>query len=173
VAVVQRYHDTVSHWEIWNEPNLPLFWGKSDINAQAYTELLKGAYTAIRGVQPDSTVLAAGLSRSLQDGAPPIFVNAMYAAGVKGYFDAAAMHPYVFPAGDLATNPENGWSDVARVHQVMADHGDGDKKIWMTELGAPTSAPTAEGVSQQEQARQITEVLAAAAATGYSGPAFI
>ena len=54
----------------------------------------------------------------------------------------------------------------------MAAHGDGEKKIWLTELGAPTSdAP--EGVSQQEQAKQITDVLAAAAATGFSGPAFV
>ena len=36
----------------------------------------------------------------------------------------------------------------------------------MTEFGAPTSAPSADGVSQQEQAKQITDVLAGAAATG-------
>jgi hypothetical protein len=105
VAVVQRYHGKVSHWEIWNEPNLPLFWGKSDINAAAYTELLKGAYTAIKGVQPDGTVIAAGLSRSLEDGAPPIFLNAMYTASVTGYFDAAAMHPMSFPAATWPLTP--------------------------------------------------------------------
>jgi hypothetical protein len=55
----------------------------------------------------------------------------------------------------------------------MTVHGDGDKKIWMTEFGAPTSAPTAEGVSQEEQAKQILDVLAGVAATGWSGPAFI
>jgi hypothetical protein len=55
----------------------------------------------------------------------------------------------------------------------MVDKGDGAKKIWMTELGAPTSAPSAAGVSQGEQAREITDVLWKAAESGFSGPAFI
>jgi polysaccharide biosynthesis protein PslG len=170
--VAQRYGDRVSNWEIWNEPNLPLFFGFTDNRPERYTELLKVAYPAIKAVQPNSTVIAGGLSPAFEPDAPPPFVNAMYAAGAKGSFDAMAMHPYVFPGG-LAADSQNGWSDVERVHQLMIDNGDGAKKIWMTELGAPTSAPTAEGVSQEEQARQITDVLRQAAQSGYSGPAFI
>jgi hypothetical protein len=41
----------------------------------------------------------------------------------------------------------------------MIDNQDDAKKIWMTEIGAPTSAPHAAGVSQVEQAREITDVL--------------
>ncbi len=171
-AVVRRYADRVSHWELWNEPNLPLFSGFTISNGARYTELLKAAYPAIKAVQPNSTVVAAGLSRLLGDDSPPAFLAQMYAAGAKGYFDAAAAHPYVFPAG-LAGDTDNGWSDVGRMRDVMVANGDGGKKIWMTELGAPTSDPSAQGVSQQEQTKQITDVLAAAAATGYSGPAFI
>jgi polysaccharide biosynthesis protein PslG len=51
----------------------------------------------------------------------------------------------------------------------LADNGDGEKKIWMTEMGAPTSAPTAEGVSQQQQAQQILDWLRKAAATVLAG----
>ena len=64
-------------------------------------------------------------------------------------------------------------SDVERVRQIMIDNQDGAKKIWMTEIGAPTSAPQAAGVSQLEQAREITDVLWKASQSGYSGPAFI
>jgi hypothetical protein len=170
--VVQRYGNRVSNWEIWNEPNLPLFFGFSDNRPERYTEVLKVAYPAIKAVQPNSTVIAGGLSPAFEPDAPPIFVNAMYAAGAKGSFDAMAMHPYVFPGG-LAVDSQNGWADVERVHQIMIANGDGAKKIWMTELGAPTSDPSAEGVSQDEQARQITDVLWKAAQSGYSGPAFI
>lgn len=170
--VVQRYGDRVSDWELWNEPNLPLFFGFVDNRPQRYTELLKAAYPAIKAVQPNSTVIAAGLSPAFEPDAPPIFVNVMYDLGAKGYFDAMAMHPYVFPTG-LAADPLRGWADVEVVRQIMVDHGDGDKKIWMTELGASTADPAAEGVSQEEQARQITDVLWKAAQSGYSGPAFI
>lgn len=133
---------------------------------------MKAAYPAIKNVQPNSTVIAAGLSPLEGSESPPAFLATMYDSGAKGYFDAVAMHPYVFPNG-LAADPLNGWSDVTRMRDVMVAHGDSDKKIWMTELGAPTSASSAEGVSEAEQARQITDVLAAAARLDYSGPAFI
>jgi GH35 family endo-1,4-beta-xylanase len=170
--VVQRYRDRIADWEIWNEPNVPLFFGQVPDRAARYTELLKVTYPAIKASQPDSTVIAAGLSRAWAPDDPPAFVNSMYELGVKGSFDAMAMHPYVYPNG-LATDDHNGWSDVEKVHRLMVDNGDGGKKIWMTELGAPTSAPSAAGVSQAEQARQITDILWKSAESGFSGPAFI
>ncbi|MFD1811315.1 hypothetical protein [Rhodococcus gannanensis] len=179
-AFVARYPD-VTHHEIWNEPNLPIFWGQWP-NPGQYTALLKGAYTAIKAVQSDSTVVAAGLSP--QAGAVD-FVTRMYEAGAKGYFDAAAMHPYVFPSG-IAVTP-NGWTETEQIRSVMVANGDGAKQIWLTEMGAPTTpesaAPAASSgsagfgatdmVSQEQQAAQIVDVLGAAAASGYCGPAFV
>lgn len=171
-TVAMRYHDRIADWEIWNEPNLPLFFGFAGSPATVYAQLLATTYPAIKAVQPNSTVIAAGLSRAVGVDAPPNFLNGMYASGAKDHFDAIAMHPYVFPGG-IGADPSNGWSDLARVHDVMTLNGDGDKKVWMTEFGAPTSAPSAEGVSQEEQARQILDVLAGVASAGWSGPAFI
>lgn len=196
--VAQRYSQ-VSHYEIWNEPNLSLFWGGS-VNPARYTEMLKGAYTAIKAVRPgsSSTVLAAGLS-PWSGGVD--FVTKMYAAGAKGYFDAAAYHPYVFPRG-IGSTP-NGWTETEQIHALMTTNGDGGKKIWLTELGSPSTptggtaasgsssgslgslfgsagaggnAPTGGAgdiVTDQQQLEQVTSVLAAAAATSWSGPAFI
>jgi polysaccharide biosynthesis protein PslG len=170
-TVASRYGNQVSDWQLWNEPNYPMFFGNSSNNAARYTQLVKAAYPAIKTVQPTSTVVLAGFSPTSDDESPPAFLEDMYAAGAQGFFDAAAAHPYVFPGG-LGSQGELGWSEVGKLHGIMAAHGDGGKKIWLTELGAPTSdAP--EGVSQQEQAKQITDVLAAAAATSFSGPAFV
>lgn len=171
-AVVKRYRDRVSDWEIWNEPNLPLFFGYAERRPEQYVALLRAAYPAVKALQPNSTVVAAGLSPADGVDAPPNFLNDMYIAGAKGFFDATAMHPYVFPDG-IAADPQRGWADIAGMHDVMTIYGDGDKLIWMTELGAPTSSPSARGVSQEEQAQQIVDVLEGVAATGFSGPAFI
>ena len=167
--VARRY--SMAAYEIWNEPNLPLFFGFANNKAARYTELLKASYPSIKGVQPGATVVAAGLSRLPGDDSPPNFLAQMYANGAQGSFDAAAAHPYVTPTG-LAADPENGWSDVGRMHDVMSANGDGGKKIWMTEMGAPTGT-SPDSVSPEVQAQQILDVMAAAAATGYSGPAFI
>jgi polysaccharide biosynthesis protein PslG len=169
--VAKRYGNRIAAYEIWNEPNLPLFFGFVDRKAERYTEILKAAYPAIKSVAPGATVVAAGMSPLPGDDAPPAFYAQMYAAGAGGSFDAGAAHPYVFPGG-IGADPLNSWSDVARVHDVMVANGDGAKKIWMTELGAPNGT-SPDSVSPEVQAQQITDVLAASAATGYSGPAFI
>lgn len=174
--VARRYGDRISDWEIWNEPNLPIFFGLVMDNVAArYTEILKATYPAIKSVQPGATVLAAGLSPSPGTAKPPQFLQQMYDAGAGGFFDAAAAHPYVPTDGINGSGADswagNGWDDVPAMHDVMAANGDGGKKIWLTELGGTTDV--AGGISQQEQAKQIVDVLAAAAATGYCGPAFI
>ncbi|KNA93352.1 cellulase family glycosylhydrolase [Gordonia sp. w5E2] len=183
-AFIKRYPDVTRH-EIWNEPNLPAFWGLYPANPTEYTALLKASYTAIKAVQPSSTVVAAGMS----PGAGAVdFVTKMYAAGAKNYFNATAMHAYVFPKG-INSKP-NGWSETQQVRSVMTSNGDAGKKIWLTEMGAPTrpAAGTSgssdfglgslgfgatDMVTQQEQATQIVDVLRAAGQSGYCGPAFL
>lgn len=151
--VVRRY--SMAAYEIWNEPNLPLLFGSANNKAARYTELLKAAYPSIKGVQPGATGVAAGLSRLPGDDSPPNFLAQMY--GAQGSFDAAAAHPYVTPTG-LAADPEDGWSDVGRMHDVMSANGDGGKKIWMTDMGAPTGT-SPDSVSPEVQAQEILDVM--------------
>lgn len=54
----------------------------------------------------------------------------------------------------------------------MIARGDGAKKIWFTELGAPTGT-AADAVSEWEQAKQITDVMGFAVSAGFVGPTFI
>lgn len=183
-ALINRYPDVTRH-EVWNEPNLQAFWGMYKPNAAEYTALLKASYTAIKAAQPSSTVVAGGLS---PDAGAANFVKGMYAAGAKNYFDAAAMHPYVFPRGVDST--PNGWSELTDIRAVMVANGDSGATIWLTEMGAATINPTGDTgsssgslgsigfgadqmVTQQEQAAEIVDVLRAAARSGYCGPAFI
>lgn len=59
---VSRYRNTVTDWEIWNEPNLPgvsCFWHDSPEN---FVRLLKSAYRTIKRIQPASNVLGSGYS---------------------------------------------------------------------------------------------------------------
>ncbi len=181
--LVQRYGDTVSNWQIWNEPNLPPFFGMQDDRARKYTAMLKATYTAIKAVQPDSTVITAGIAIDVGTESPVGFLQQMYAAGAAGYFDAYAMHPYTGPGG-IASDPYNAWSDVARVHDLMTANGDGTKKIWLTEIGgatdcqlcsafAPILGPLSVTTSQQDQTAHILEIFSAAAQTDYIGPVFI
>src|SRR5205085_4468368 len=102
----------------------------------AYTRVLKAAYPAIKGADPQATVLTGGTGPAANDGtqiAPLDFLNAVYANGGAGYFDAVSHHPYTFPAaypGDPL--PWSPWyymyGTSPSMRSLMIAHGDGEKK---------------------------------------------
>ncbi|HWC57675.1 MAG TPA: beta-xylosidase [Candidatus Paceibacterota bacterium] len=142
-TVVTRYKDSISTWEIWNEENIPGFWYPS-ANVQQYSTLLKQAYTAIKSVEPQSTVLSGGLAAAADSGgsiSPVTFVNGLYSAGTRSSFDALALHPYSYPVSVNYVASWNSWQQMYQVRQIMESNGDTAKKIWVTEYGAPTGGP--------------------------------
>lgn len=169
-----RYAGSISTWEVWNEPNLPLFFSPGP-DVGLYGRVLRAAYGAIHAAKPGARVLTAGLSIANDTPttiAPATFISKLYAQGLKGSFDGVALHPYTFPY--TAQNDPNGnWADLSEVRSVMVKNGDADKKIWITEFGAPTGiAPDA--VSDQQQAIILREAITSARALSYvGGPFFV
>jgi hypothetical protein len=141
-AAAAAHFPQVTHWEIWNEPNLIRFWSPSP-NSTDYVITLNAAYAAIKAVAPHDVVVAGALSRARDipgiQIAPTTFVTSMYANGAQ--FDILSLHPYTYPFSPDTANSGNGWPDVATVRATMVANGDSAKKIWITELGAPTCGP--------------------------------
>jgi PKD repeat protein len=79
----------------------------------------------------------------------------MYNNGGGSGFDAVSIHPYAFggPGGKGTSGEGIDYSDLDQVRQVMVDHGDVDKKIWITEYGWNTNDET-------RRADDLAEVLA-------------
>ncbi|HSX17382.1 MAG TPA: cellulase family glycosylhydrolase [Patescibacteria group bacterium] len=146
-AAARRYKDSNVHcWEIWNEPNNPDFWQPA-ANPGEYTTLLKQAYAAVRAQDSYAYVITGGLSPQATTStsySPKAFLNGVYTAGGKGYFDAVGDHPYTFPLSPKSTD-DHAWVQMASaqssLRQIMIANGDTNKKIWITEFGAPTGGP--------------------------------
>ena len=95
-ALVGRYGPTgsanagrpIRSWQVWNEPDIPRYWeGKPW--PSTYVALLRAARGSIKAADPGAQVVAAGLTnRSWED------LGELYAAGGRGLFDAAAIHPF-------------------------------------------------------------------------------
>jgi hypothetical protein len=169
---VDRYRPLgVRTWEIWNEPNLAFYWEPAPDPAE-YAALLVAAYDAIKAADPDATVLTGGLARAVDepDGAavaPVTFLEGVYAAGAADHFDAVAHHPYSFPALPLQEDGANAFADdTPRLHEVMDEHGDRDKQVWGTEMGAPTSGD----LSARFVAEYVTEAYEAWRDWSFTGP---
>jgi endo-1,4-beta-mannosidase len=173
-AVAERYAGKVSAYEIWNEPNAVTFWYPAPDPA-AYTELLQAAYPAIKAADPDATVIGGvvGWVTDYQNLAisPARYVQGMYDAGAQGYFDALSYHPYHYQVAFSQGRPYGPAAPINQldlIHQAMVANGDGDKLIWATEYGQPTS----EG-GEAKQAQFISNFLNTWSSFDYTGPSFI
>jgi hypothetical protein len=126
--VVSRYKDKVRHWEIWNEPDSLTYWSQQD-GLKSYCELLRDAYRELKRIDPGCNVLNGGFANSL------VSVNKLYDNGAKDYFDILNIHIFESPllpgtAKRVAAYPK-------AIYKMMARNGDGNKKLWITEIGCP------------------------------------
>jgi polysaccharide biosynthesis protein PslG len=172
-----RYAGRVSAWEIWNEPNNPVF-AKPRPDVAAYAAMIDAAATHIRNRAPGAQIISAGLAPAEDDGtsiAPSTFLDQLYRVGDKSAWDAVGIHPYTFPA--LPDAPDTGdWNTFQRIdliRKVMSDNGDSGKKVWVTEFGAPTGGPADESVSDDAQADAIRQGIQRVRGASYFGPIFI
>jgi len=174
-------------WELWNEPNSTGFFAGAP-DAARYAAMLRAAYPAIKAAQPSDVVVTGGLNGNDTD-----FVAALYANGAQGAFDAIGVHT---DTACLLDHPDRYYRDTAgriarftftgyrEIHQLMADHGDGAKPIWMTEIGwntqstKPRSCNVGDsagkkrlGVSRKQQARFLRAAYRCIANDPYIGVA--
>lgn len=142
-AVVKRYKGRVHYYQIWNEPNLASEWGGYPPNPAAYTRLLRIAYTRAKEVDPSVVILSAALAPTVQNDhtAMPdtVFLQKMYDAGARPYFDVMSTNAYGLRDGpdDWRLNQTNdvNFSRPILLRQIMVRNGDASKPIWASEIG--------------------------------------
>ena len=173
-ALVKRYASQgVIDYEFWNEPGNPEFWHDTiqnpRPNPEHYTHLLKIAYTAAHNAYNDVNVMAGGMTVGNSNSStgyigPMEFLERMYRSGAKGYFDGVSHHPYGIYARAFR---DNGWANMIgdvvapgrgekTLYQIMSENGDGNKKIWPSEVGLDAAYP---GVDETKQANVIGQIL--------------
>jgi hypothetical protein len=143
------YHPITS-WQIWNEPNLPVYWADGP-NPAAYAQLLRAAADGIHSVDPQADIVTAGLpySADRRTMSPEKFLRGMYAAGARGSFTTLAVHPYSDTVKRMVVA-------LARMRRVLARNGDRAVQIWVTEVGWASGGPRSVfTVSPKRQAQLI------------------
>lgn len=168
-TVVERYRGRVPAYIIWNEPNLALEWSGLPPDPAAYVELLRVGYRAVKETDPDAVVVSAGLAptntqndEALDD---RLFLEAMYRHGAAEYFDVLGAHPYGFghpPDDPRGAHDGLNMARLADLREIMVAHGDGDKPVWITEMGWTIrgNAHSAwQEVTPQQQADYLVDAL--------------
>ncbi|HEY7619522.1 MAG TPA: hypothetical protein VH834_07100 [Solirubrobacteraceae bacterium] len=112
----------VRAWEIWNEPNLGLYWTQQPF-MRGYARLLNTTYAAIKRADPGATVVMAGMANFSWRDLSRLFRK----GGRKLRFDVAAAHPF-------SGRPSNAVKIVELNREVLDRNGARTKPIWLTEL---------------------------------------
>ncbi|MBV9748458.1 MAG: beta-galactosidase [Acetobacteraceae bacterium] len=154
-------------YELWNEPwNAPC-----DRDPAVYARLVVAAVNAGRDTSSAVRFLIDGDTfYTTLGGQRADWIAGMYAAvpSLGKYFDALSIHPYggdptvQTPGGD--TDNEPGYL-VERAHVELVAHGDGDKPLWVTEIGWSTCSGASACVTEAQQASYLAEFLHAAVTT--------
>lgn len=159
-----RLQGRVAAWELWNEPDDGVHY-KGGPEPDRYAAMLRAAYPAIKAADPAATVVTGGMV-----GNNYRFLEALYANGAKGSFDAVGVHT---DTACITSPPEEQYREAdgrigrfsftgyREVRQSMLANGE-DKPIWLTEMGWSTTpaqcdsgaraGTKAGGVSQAQQA---------------------
>jgi hypothetical protein len=155
--LAERYGRQAGAIEVWNEPdqsNQLYFAGPH--KATRYAAILRAAYPAIKEASPQTTVLGGSIV-----GANGLFLRALYAAGIKGYYDALAVHFYTLTIASLRA-----------IHEVQLANGD-HTQLWLDEFGWSSCWPRHKIEQQQAcvtpavQAQNITSVFGQLSHTDY------
>jgi polysaccharide biosynthesis protein PslG len=144
-------------WQLWNEPNSPLFW-KPAPDPAGYLSLLRGFDRAVRGTDAAARIMLGGLFPTPRGGIDmPAFLKTLYRGGAKDLFDSVALHPY-------AASPRQALADVTEARQLLDGLGDPGARLWITEVGwASAGQPSGLTVSPERQANYLRQTFELAA----------
>jgi hypothetical protein len=148
----------ITAYQIWNEPSLRIYWcGRP--NARRYVAMLRAASRAIKGVDRRARIVTAGIPSSRLRSAVPAhrYINAMYRAGARRWFDSLGINPYPRGARQLRRT-------LAATRALMNRHRDRRGRLWITEIGWGDRGPKHRlVVGAAGQARRIRQAFAAIA----------
>lgn len=153
-------------WQIWNEPNFKYF--VAEPNPTEYGKLVKISHAALKSVDRGAQIILAGLfsrpkgaraksgeHKSLNWYASD-FVERMYAtnAGIKSRFNGVSLHPYAYFSHELP-------GLVEEMRDVLVEHRDSRKGLWITELGWSSGRPTRSNLFAKGPAGQAKQLSTA------------
>ncbi len=140
-AVATRYRGRITHYQVWNEPNIYPEWGNNPIDPAGYAEMLCRAYAVLKAVDPDIVVISGAIAPTIaldgsRDLSDLVFLQALYDHGGGDCFDVLSAQGYGLRSGPSdrrlrATSVNIGRHSYYR--DIMVRNGDAHKPIWLSE----------------------------------------
>lgn len=157
-AIAARYPD-VKYFEVYNEPNLDMFWTPYETSHMDYSALLKITSGEIKKVNPDAVIV--GGADTQETGT---YIGRLYTErNVYPYLDAASFHPYYFLNGERV---DDGYDKKLKYYTNRSLVAGGFKEQIITEVGWSTLNHATAGSDEDKQATELLKQYVVADAEG-------
>jgi hypothetical protein len=150
-TVATRYKGRIEAYEVWNEPNLTMYWTGS---VKQLVDMSREAFRIIKSVDPDALVVLPACT----SGNGPQFLDDFLKQGGGQYGDVIGYHFYVSGAPEAIIDMASRVKDILRANHV-------DKPVWNTESGWHDPSPFP---SDELGAAYVSRALILAWAAGVS-----
>jgi hypothetical protein len=128
-ALSCHFKGRVTHWEIWNEPDITAFWQPAKPDPREYLRLIQLTGAIIRAEIPDAKIGACS------SGIVSTYVTALIKAGVGKEIDFFCVHAYrILLEKDYP-------SEIAALRRLFDAHGGAQVKLWQGESGFASHFP--------------------------------
>jgi hypothetical protein len=149
---VSRYKDAITHWGMWNEPDVPGFFSGS--RQQYVQDVLRVGAKAVRDADPSGLVLGPELAQLQSDRWEAWLLGVLTQAG--DVIDIVTHHDYTGNGTSVlkALGVEGAPQRIRTARGIMRLTGTSNKPLWLTETGWRTDQ-----VTQTQQADYYVQLL--------------
>ncbi len=128
-ALTEHFKDRITHFEIWNEPDIEHFWYPEKPDGKQYAKLVKDTAKVIRSVMPEAKIGAV-----VSNPYCTAFMKDLFSELENGEIQFFCQHIYT-------TVPEYKYSkQIKLIQKLIADCGLESVEIWQGEGGYPSWA---------------------------------
>lgn len=134
--LARHYRGRVSHFELWNEPNVMPFWRPGKPTPEGYVAFIRRTAETIRVESPGCVVIGGAFC-----GFPTDFFKASLERGLAQHVDRITCHPY-------ALIPEKGYAPVIQTWRELLAAANPQVALWQGECGCPSTATSTGALSE-------------------------
>jgi hypothetical protein len=148
-AAAARYSGKGILWEIWNEPNIKLFW-RPQPSVDDYCELVKATATVLKKADKTGLVVAPATSTI-----PFRWLEECFKKGLLKWIDALTVHPY------RPQQPETVIKDYSRLRELIKRYAPQGKEppVISGEWGYSLINWDSSRLTEQQQARYFVRMF--------------
>jgi polysaccharide biosynthesis protein PslG len=122
VAAAHHFRNRGVLWEMYNEPNLDIFW-KPKPNARQYAKLAIEVGKALRQAEPNELFIGPAFAGCLEDTEDGRYLETCFKSGILEYWSGVSVHPY------RESDPETVVAEYRRLRRMIDQYAPKGKTI--------------------------------------------